>query len=394
MTQQTATGNELRQLADAELMERLQRLVRADHTLTARLLLHLGEVDARGLYRERAYASMFAYCVEELHMSEAEAYLRIQAARLGRQYPLLVQLLAQGKLNLTAIKLLAPQLTPDNHLQLLERASGKGKREIELMLAEIAPKPDVPNRLRKLPEPSARLTPTTLGTATQSTLGAKPEPIEPPEAGDPSPKPPLCAANAAPLEPSRASIRTPLTLESSRPRPSTRPLRPGRYKLELTAGQALHDKLQQLQDLLRHQVPDGDLAVILERAVDLLIDKTMRQRFAQTRAPKKRSRPSTRRTRSRYIPRAVVRAVHARDGGRCAFVSADGKRCCERGFLELHHHDVPYARGGQASVENIRLLCRAHNALFAERDYGRPFMRSKRPPVPSDDLAPERVQPG
>ena len=72
----------------------------ADHTLSARLLVHLGEVDARGLYREYAYASMFAYCVDELHMSEAQAYLRIQAARLGRQFPLIVELLAKGSLHL------------------------------------------------------------------------------------------------------------------------------------------------------------------------------------------------------------------------------------------------------------------------------------------------------
>ena len=72
---------------DGELIDGLRRLVRADDTLSARLLVQLGEVDARGLYREYAYASMFTYCVEELHMSEAQAYLRIQAARLGRQFP-------------------------------------------------------------------------------------------------------------------------------------------------------------------------------------------------------------------------------------------------------------------------------------------------------------------
>jgi hypothetical protein len=58
-------------------------------------------------------------------------------------------------------------------------------------------------------------------------------------------------------------------------------------------------------------------------------------------------------------------------------VSSDGRRCSERGFLEFHHHDIPYAKGGAATIENIRLVCRAHNALLAERDFGRTFMRSK-----------------
>jgi hypothetical protein len=167
--------------------------------------------------------------------------------------------------------------------------------------------------------------------------------------------------------------------------------------MEFTAGQALHDKLTQLKDLLRHQVPDGDLAVIVERAVDLLIDDTMKQRFAQTRIPKKARSVKRRRLRKanrRYVPRAVVREVHQRDAGQCTFVSVDGKRCSERGFLELHHHDRPYARGGEATVENLRLACRAHNALFAERDYGRQFMRSKlmRTREPVNQLGPQRVQ--
>src|SRR4029077_3556505 len=145
--------NDVGLVTDQELMGRLRRLVRADRTLSARLLVHLGEVDARGLYREHADPSMFAYCVEELSMSEAEAYLRIQAARLGRQFPVIVQLFASGLLHLSAIKLLAPHLTPDNHVQLLERASGKNKREIERLVAGLAPQPDVPSRMRKWPEP-------------------------------------------------------------------------------------------------------------------------------------------------------------------------------------------------------------------------------------------------
>jgi hypothetical protein len=168
-------------------------------------------------------------------------------------------------------------------------------------------------------------------------------------------------------------------LEAPRQRASSAPLSPGRFKVELTAGQALHDKLEQLKNLLRHQVPNGDLAVIVELAVDLLVDKTMKQRFAQTRTPKKQLKRGVRRRKlsSRYIPRAVVREVHERDAGQCTFVSSDGRRCSERGFLEFHHHDIPYAKGGEATAANIRLVCRAHNALFAERDFGRTLMRSK-----------------
>jgi hypothetical protein len=345
-------------VTDRALIDGLRRLVRADHTLSARLLVHLGEVDARGLYREFAYASMFAYCVDELHMSEAQAYLRIQAARLGRQFPLIVELFAEGSLHLTAVKLLGPHLTPDNHVQVLERASGKGKREIERLVAELAPKPDVPSRMRKLPEVSpVRVTQAAAAATPTTRLAAQV----------------LSASEANVATPPHDASRALFALEAPRARASSTPLSPGRYKLELTAGQALHDKLQQLKNLLRHQVPDGDLAIIVERAVDLLLDKTVKQRFAQTRAPRK---PRAIKPNSRYIPRAVMREVHRRDAGQCTFVSPDGKRCSERGFLEFHHQ-VPYGRGGEATAENLRLACRAHNALFAQRDFGPGHMRSK-----------------
>jgi hypothetical protein len=378
--------SDVSRVSDRILIEQLRCLVRADHTLSARLLLHLGEVDARGLYREYAYASMFAYCVDELHMSEAQAYLRIQAARLGRQFPLIVELLANGSLHLTAIKLLGPHLTPDNHVQVLARASGKARREIELLVAELAPKPDVPSRMRKLPEASAvHVTQAAETHALSASIATRPH------VGMPSVAAPVSASGAA------------FALEAPRARASSTPLRPGRYKLEVTAGQSLHDKLEQLQNLLRHQVPDGDLAIIVERAVDLLLDKTVKQRFAQTRAPRKpRAIKRSRKARSRYIPRAVIRAVYERDSGQCTFVSQDGKRCCERGFLEVHHHEVPFGRGGAATTDNLRLTCRVHNALFAERDFGTEYMRFKllhararaRPAsrTGAAELGPERVQ--
>ena len=129
-------------------------------------------------------------------------------------------------------------------------------------------------------------------------------------------------------------------------------------------------------------VPDGDLAEICERALDLLIAERMKQRFAVGRKPrpvatepaKKRERSQSGRDglrpESRHIPHEVRRAVLARDQGRCTFVSVDGRRCAQRGALQFHHKE-PYARGGKATLDNIVLLCGPHNALRAEQDFGR-----------------------
>ena len=417
MKLETLASLDVVRATDRELVASLRQLVRADRTLSALMLVHIAEVDSRGLYREQAYSSMFAYCVEELRMSEAEAYLRIQAARLGRQFPLVIELFAKGSLHLSAIKLIGPHLTAENHARLLEQASGKSKREVEQLVASISPKPDVPSAMRKLPEvgetranPNAKpialsVTPTSaaialpLSTATNATalgLRATPTsipstPVSPAAPILPQPSSSPTASQLQEPPPGDAAERTDpaaFALQSPRPSCSSTPLSPGRYKVQFTAGQALHDKLDQLKDLLRHQVPDGDLATIVELAVDMLVDDTLKKRFAQATKPRrprvKRTGVKRRKLNSRYVPRAVVREVHARDAGQCTFVSSDGKRCGERGFLEFHHH-LPFARGGKSTVENLRLVCRAHNALFAERDFGTAFIRSKLQHGPNRD---------
>lgn len=156
------------------------------------------------------------------------------------------------------------------------------------------------------------------------------------------------------------------TLASTKP---TRPeqtviatLAPERYKLQVTLSREGHDRLRRLQDLLRHRIPNADPAVIIERALETLLEQTERERLASTQRP--RAAGSAHST-SRYVPAAVKRAVWDRDGGQCAFVGRQG-RCSERGFLELHHL-VPYADGGQATDENLQLRCRAHNAYEVER---------------------------
>ena len=102
-------------LDDATLLARLDALVERDRTTTAKLLWHLGEVEARGLFRDEGYSSLFEYCVKKLHMSEGEAALRVRAARLGRRFPVVLSKVARGELHLSALRALAPELTEENH---------------------------------------------------------------------------------------------------------------------------------------------------------------------------------------------------------------------------------------------------------------------------------------
>ena len=154
------------------------------------------------------------------------------------------------------------------------------------------------------------------------------------------------------------------------------PLSPARYEVQFTASQELRDMLERLTALMRSEVPDGDLATIVERAVSEKLQRLEARRFGKTKAPRKTLAVTALSPGSRYVPAALRRAVYKRDEGRCRFVDGRGRRCTERHRLEFHH-DFPYGKGGDLSLTNIKLLCEPHNRLLAEADYGRAAVQAK-----------------
>src|SRR5262249_47959962 len=101
--------------------------------------------------------------------------------------------------------------------------------------------------------------------------------------------------------------------------------------------------------------------------------------------PRKSLRDTDTSPRSRYIPAAVRRTVSERDGRQCHYRNEQGRRCTERNALE-HHHVYPFGFGGDHRPAQLRLLCKAHNRLIAEHDYGRTAIARK---ARSDDRASE-----
>jgi 5-methylcytosine-specific restriction endonuclease McrA len=305
---------------------------------TAELLADLAEMEERRLYVRAAYTSMHLYCVHEFHMSEETAFKRMRAARAARKFPVLYPALADGRLHLTAVVLLAPHLTPETVGELLDAASHKTKAEIELLLAERFPRPDVPTKVRAIvpaDETGLELSPGTVVPSSRPKPPARREPV--PE----------------------LSKSAPLSAE--------------RFEWHLTVSKSVQEKLRHAQELLGHAVPSGNLPVVLERALDALVEKLERQKFAKTARPRPQKGP----VKGRHVPAAVKRAVLERDSGQCTFVSEQGKRCESRTRLEWDHVE-PVARGGQATPDNLRLRCRAHNQYAAERTFGHEFMRAKR----------------
>ena len=156
-----------------------------------------------------------------------------------------------------------------------------------------------------------------------------------------------------------------------------RPLSPARYKVQFTASAELHEKLERLRALMRPEVPDGDLAAIIEQATTEKLERLEARRFARTSAPRKGLPETDPSPSSRHVPAAVQRAVSERDGNQCRYVDEEGRRCPERKRLEYHHR-LPFGLGGDHSLPNIRLMCRAHNNYLAEHDYGREAMARHR----------------
>lgn len=351
-------------LSDGELAVALPAVAAQERGVTTHLLVHIAEFDDRRLYLPAGYSSMFAYCVGALRLSEDAAYKRIQAARAGRKVPALFDALEDGRLHLTAICRLAPHLTVENSSELIAAATHRGKLEIDGFVA------------RRFPE--------ALLARTQPITTMRPLPCVAPAL--PAAHVAMEATGQVELVPEPVERDIP-QIRSEPESPTHEPASPPaeRFLLRLPIEKPLHDKIQYAQSLLSHSIPSGDLTQVLERLVDLGIQHLEKQKFAATSKsarthdqrqpaiPENRSHSS----RGRHIPAHVRRAVRARDQERCTFVGENGQRCGATRFLEFDHID-PVARGGAATVDRVRLLCRAHNQYEAERVFGAGFMQEKR----------------
>lgn len=295
---------------------------------------------------------------------------------------------------MTGVGQLAKHLTDDNHREVLERAKHKTMREIDLLVAELAPEPERASRLAVVPKCTAAKpavahigtllvdqNPALLEHAATRTGDALFREHSQGLAADVSPA--LASQTIAACVTDSSTGHA--AAHRTQPRaPDPRPIAPERFRLSVTLSQEGYARLRQLQALWAHRVPDGDPALIVEKALQALLEQSLKEKASQTKRPREprettanTPRVEEEKNASRTIPAAVRRAVWARDEGRCAFVSATGHRCATDRCLEFHHVK-PWARGGTHGVDNIELRCRAHNQLQAERDYGRLSMDSRR----------------
>jgi hypothetical protein len=232
-------------LSDQDLVARLHVLAGNERGASVELVAHLAALDTRpAVYAAQGYGSLFSYCTQALRLSEDAACNRIEAARACRRFPVILDLLASGAMSLTSVRLLGRHLTPENHQAVLAKANGRSRQQIEALVAELAPRPDVPSVVRRLPTFTAM-----------------------------SPSSPALAPTATSVsEPTPAIARSPAVFVPT-PRPIVRATAPERYRVQFTIGAETHEKLRRVQALLRREIPDGDPAAIFDRALTLLLEK-------------------------------------------------------------------------------------------------------------------------
>jgi 5-methylcytosine-specific restriction endonuclease McrA len=448
-------------MSDEDVLRDLKGLVASGGRVDARVVAHLAEVEERRLHLKAATSSLFDYCLRRLGFSESEAFHRITAARLARRFPVIFELLDCRSIHLSALRVLRDHLTSENHRALLAAAAGRSKKEVEVLVAAFAPRPDVPSRIRKLPaqrEGSATrrgevgtfssldgnvasralTSERTQLPCSRSTADVAPIPACPDDgcgesaAGSTSTgvalagtgrsfQAPVREANFGLTEANAPAQGGELEPESNRKRSGAvrssagrgtlEPLSCSRYLVRLCVGCGFKEKLERARDLMSHSNPSSELDAVLERGLDLLLEKLERRRFGRTEPPRTRqetqlegdalqgearhsparvlengeqaevrgdghakgraARPkSATGMRRRHIPAEVRRAVAMRDREQCTYEDQSGRRCSSRAFLQLHHERA-HALGGPSTFENLRLLCSAHNRLLAERDFGR-----------------------
>jgi hypothetical protein len=287
----------LKSLSDTELLRDTKRYALEEKNFGILVLHRIREIDARKLFAELGHASLHMYCMKELGLSESTAGRRIQAMRLLRELPEYEQKLKEGVIHEGSL----------SSVQTFFNRERKKKKK----------------------------------------LYSKQEKLDLLKAAE--------GKSARNLEKLLASISP----ESAR-QENARPINEEETEIRFTVGKAFMEKLDQLRNLLGHQLSDQQYATLFEELADIVLKKL---------EPKPPTLEKSSSSETRYVSPKLKNAVWHRDQGRCTYTTSDGRRCPSRYALQ-YEHIVPFGKGGKTNMENLKLLCLAHNQLAAIQEFG------------------------
>ena len=341
--------------------------------------------------------------MERLGLSEGAVALRIQVANVCRRFPAVLDSLAQNRMTLTVAGRLAPHLTDDNFQKLLADCEGMNRQQITEYVVQLKPKSEVSSGIRKAPDRGLPGCGESANTGTSNTEPANTAELN--TAGESLLAPAGSSAGsvASTSTPSARSLGAKGVDLGRRRSVGIEPARPDVFNFRFSADRSFKQKIERLAEVLGVHDCAGNLASVLESAIDLALDKKDPQKKferRQEREEKKASRaeseldgkgeprpdkisPSTGSSqrprpsndRSRYVSSEVRERILEDAGYQCEFVGPRG-RCKQRTGLQVDHIH-PFKKNGPTDEANLRCLCQAHNLWSAEQAYGEEFIRSK-----------------
>ncbi len=393
---------EARQLRDA-----LKLLLRQEQAAMADFLIALADFDRRRGWEALGHANLFAFLHVELGLSRSGAYWRLSAARLVQGFPEVIAPLRDGRLCMSTTAELAKVLTRENRDVVMPRYFGLSAREAQEVTAELAPRQDPPTR--------DLVTRVEMGRVAWLVEPSSPEPAHSPMAS-----PSVTATPAVTAAPAGESVQTfgllpapPARTSAPPTRDDVEPLTADLRRLHVTVSREFLLELEKARDGLSHAIPNATTEQVLQAALRLLLEKQAKARGlvkrprktvaatpagiaanhpalvaqqtpapaspedSQSKAAEPRAvaepPPHRRDGHREAIPAAVKRAVWERDAGRCTWPLDSGGVCGSTHRLELDHIG-PWARWGEPTEANLRVVCHAHNSLAARQAFGARFM--------------------
>ena len=330
---------------------RLIDLLRVEFASLGAFLEALAEFDRRKLFRTLGHADLFAYLHKGLKLSRAAAHHRRAGAWLVQRFPEVLEPIREGKLCFTTAAVLASVATEENLAAVLPRFYGLSKQEALELAAELKPRTLVPTRtVVTRVEADRPVDP--VAEAKQTVPEIRPGELWMPRTG------------VERTEPERTVVE-PMTATASR--------------MHVTVSREFLVLLKKAKAGQSHVQPGASDEELLTAALELLIEKQTRRKAC--------------------VPAKVKREVVKRDQGKCQWPIHDGGICGATVRLEIDHV-VPRGKGGPSTVENCRILCKAHNLEAARQVYGDAHMDLFTPggspgggPVAREDVAAYEASP-
>lgn len=319
-------------LNDDLLLQQMKHL-RSDELRALRnFLVYLAEVEVRQLYLSLGYSSLYSFLVEALGFCESAAIKRVAACRVVRTFPEMLQVIESGKIHLTGIRLLAKHLNDRNVRQTIEACSGKSKAWIEEYVAKTF---------------SFRAAPVRESVRIYAESGTR---DEVPQITFPE----MCTVESV-------DTNAIVARDSAQQKKLVR--------LHITVDEETYELMKNVRDMSGSKDMSAAVKVMAKQYVakKTTVTPGAKKKAAAIRV---KSKPS------RYVPKAVRVAVRKRDQNQCTFTADDGHRCTQKRHLHFDH-EKPFALGGRNTVDNLRLLCSAHNLHAARETFGRKFIEER-----------------